>query len=269
MRKLVPAVAFELVARPPVGTVEHQIAEARRHGPTSREGKTCLIMAEAISYAEQRVEAEAAKAAAIAALCDHLAVPAGERQLWQSTISSLAGTEALRAKLPEAPVLPAAALASEPMSGDDPNQEREQLAQAILTDRNLRPPRFDQAMTEPVLVALLAAVKATNHYRIVQLNEMEKADAANSRVHASVRFGRSDEVRPLIEAAQRRIDDLQRQYDGLPDPMAASRDQRRQVKADAHQAQIDLERLAAQQEQEKRRLDEQAARREKRREVER
>ena len=51
--------------------------------------------------------------------------------------------------------------------------------------------------------------------------------------------------------------------------MVASRERRRQEKVAAHKAQIDLERLAAQQEQEKRRVQELAAKRQGRKQNER
>ena len=193
-------------------------------------------------------------------LFDQMAVPDSERALWHATISTLAGTNALREKLPAAPVF---------RTGPDPDLEWEKLAETILADRHLRPQRFDRAFTEPALGALLEAVTATTNYRIAQMNEMEKADAAQARSHGSVRFGRSDEGRPLIEAAQRRVGDLQRRYDELPDPMVASRELRRHDKLAARQAQLDLQRLATQQAQEKRRLEELAAKRERRRQAER
>ena len=262
IRELSRAVAFDKIIRSPEGTVDQLVADARRLGPSSGEGKTSLIMADVISHTEQRAEAEARKAAALDRLFEQMAVSASERPLWQSTLCNLAGTTALRAKLPNAPVF---------RTGPEPDLEREQLAEIILSERSLRPQRFDRAFEEPRITALSEAVEAITIYRLTLMNEVEKADVANSWRQGCIGYGRSDEVRPIIEAAQRRIDELQRQYDGLSDPMAASRVQREQERAArmaATRAEGDFERLALEQQEKEKARREAEAKRERRRQFE-
>ena len=135
------------------------------------------------------------------------------------------------------------------------------MAQLLLADRKLGPAKLDLALVTPVFKD---AVNAATEVLMRQDTEMEKAVAANNRVNGCIRFGQSDEVRPLIEAVKRRIEDMQRRHDQLGDPMAESREKRRRDRAAAYEAKMESQRQAAQEEERRRARELAAARRERR-----